>query len=693
MKLLPGWKQRIKNLPASEPEPNSGNDLHLPLLPNYFTGGVSFVRDVESVKQMVELAQQRPISHIGIDTEYQYSNPGILLSKDTTYHDPTSVIPLLLSISLIETGNGLGKTRIYNFVVDLRQRTLYQYINELFSLPITFVGHNLKVEFFCFWQLHIQPPDTVWDTFIAEKTLHLGKSNRHYKASKSAPDFEQATAKEEQIKLDSYQLSLLATCQRYGLSHKFSIRKKELQSSFMDHPAGQDFTKEQIDYAAEDAITAAQLYLHQITVVSQKGLLRHLITIEMPWVCTNAGLCWTGVHIDSTTRARLLEASVQRIEYLQTRLAALGLENAGSYPQKKIFFQKEGVLDFFKLGNSHSFRKELIKKHSGKHPAISLIHEIKQAQDIKSHKLLDVDFIGSDGRVHPDHVQLGTDTGRQTCRHPNVLGISRVLRLAVTPQDGYGIGEVDLSQIEPGIAGAVYGDVKLVEMFNSGDIYSAMAQHCFRAELGEQASHLPGDKFKQQYPDLRKNMKPCTLGIIYGLTPHGISENLNIPIAEARQLLQQFMDMFPTLAKAKKTIVSTGAQHGYTSTTTGLRRNRGRVGPTDSWENNWLSNHPVQGTAAALFKQAGNRLDRILKPYGAKLIIALHDSFIFEAPLEHMEQVSELIGNVMCQTVTEHFPQLKPRVDINIKHPHCWNKEGDVDAVERWVDFRPDEVR
>jgi len=216
MKLLPGWEKCIENLPTSEPEPNSGNDLHLPLLPSYFTGRVSFVRDAESAKQMVELAQQRPVSHIGIDTEYQYSNPGIPLSKGTTYQDPTSVIPLLLSISLIEPSNGgdKGKTRIYNFVVDLRLPGLYQYINELFSLPITFVGHNLKVEFFCFWQLGIQPPDTVWDTFIAEKALHLGKNNRHYKASKSAPDFEQAAAKEERIKLDSYQLSLLATSQQ-----------------------------------------------------------------------------------------------------------------------------------------------------------------------------------------------------------------------------------------------------------------------------------------------------------------------------------------------------------------------------------------------------------------------------------------------------------------------------------------------
>ena len=120
MKLLPGWDEHIKNAPAPGAEPCSVSDDCLPLLPEYFTGCSTFVEDDISAQQMLALARQRPLSHIGIDTEYQYSTPGVPLRKDTFYHDPTSVIPLLLSISLVEADQ--KKSTIYSFVLDLRQQ-------------------------------------------------------------------------------------------------------------------------------------------------------------------------------------------------------------------------------------------------------------------------------------------------------------------------------------------------------------------------------------------------------------------------------------------------------------------------------------------------------------------------------------------------------------------------------------------
>jgi len=82
---------------------------------------------------------------------------------------------------------------------------------------------------------------------------------------------------------------------------------------------------------------------------------------------------------------------------------------------------------------------------------------------------------------------------------------------------------------------------------------------------------------------------------------------------------------------------------------------------------------------------AGNRLDKLYQSYQARLIIPLHDAFIFEAPLELLEEVANLTGSVMCHVVQEHFPQLRPQVEINIRHPECWNKDGDAEAFTRWL--------
>jgi DNA polymerase I len=86
-----------------------------------------------------------------------------------------------------------------------------------------------------------------------------------------------------------------------------------------------------------------------------------------------------------------------------------------------------------------------------------------------------------------------------------------------------------------------------------------------------------------------------------------------------------------------------------------------------------------------VFKEAGNRLDKLYRQYNARIIIPVHDAFIFEAPLEEMKTVAELTSRVMCEMLQEYFPVLRPRVEVNIDRPDCWNKDGDGDELERWI--------
>ncbi len=120
-------------------------------------------------------------------------------------------------------------------------------------------------------------------------------------------------------------------------------------------------------------------------------------------------------------------------------------------------------------------------------------------------------FVGAGGRIYPNYTQLGTQTGRQASWGPNILGLGRIFRPLLIALTGRGLGEVDLSQIEISIAGAVYHDACLVEMFNTGDVYSSMAQYFFRAELDEADRTAPDNIFKKKHPLLRAKMKVCTL--------------------------------------------------------------------------------------------------------------------------------------------------------------------------------------
>ncbi len=128
-----------------------------------------------------------------------------------------------------------------------------------------------------------------------------------------------------------------------------------------------------------------------------------------------------------------------------------------------------------------------------------------------------------------------------------------------------------------------------------------------------------------------------------------------------------------------------GAIRGYASLCSGLRRRRARDGRPTSWEVNWLRNTPVQGSASVVFKVAGNRLHLRYQHYGARLILPMHDAFVFEAPRRHFQAVAKITAEVLRGAVQEYFPVLDPKVEINVDHPNSWNKDGKYRSLGLWV--------
>jgi DNA polymerase-1 len=271
-------------------------------------------------------------------------------------------------------------------------------------------------------------------------------------------------------------------------------------------------------------------------------------------------------------------------------------------------------------------------------------------------------------------------------RWPNIGGIGRVLRPVVVPELGYGLGEVDLSQIEVGIAAAVYNDPALITMFNGRDVYSRMAKAYFASELSAADIDLPDKDFKKQHAKLRSQMKVFTLATIYNITPYGLALRLRTTPQQAEEQQKRFLGLFPDLSRALRQASEYGVIRGFAYICSGLHRNRGRKGPATTWEGNWMRNTPVQGSACVVFKMAGNRLYRRYQHYGARIVLPLHDAYIFEAPLGHLEKVASITAEVLKSTVQEVFPMLDPGADINIDHPECWNKDGHADSVARWID-------
>ena len=272
MKVLPIWEERLQKV---ELEPIVQRiEYGLKKSSGYYSMKTNFVETIDEAQAMLDFALQRPLSHIGFDTEYRYDRPGVIINKRDTKYDPISIRPLLLSLSMAEPlGNEGGQ--LFNFVIDLRIPELLPILRELFQLPTCFSAHNAKVELFCLWKLGLPEPNILWDTLICEKTLQMGRNHKKYKTPKKADKFEQIQVEKEAREQKTFSCSLVATCQRYSVAHRMQTEKERLQKSFLIHPDGTNFSEEQIEYSAEDSITVAQLYPLQVQKAVQNGLLHH----------------------------------------------------------------------------------------------------------------------------------------------------------------------------------------------------------------------------------------------------------------------------------------------------------------------------------------------------------------------------------------------------------------------------------
>ncbi len=664
MTLTPALQKRLA---TQKPVPQER--VILPIDSNFYSGQVSIIKTDQELQKLVDFLMPLPIGAVCADFEYNFTAPTVALSNGKKKNDIRSIKPLIFSLTVV------SNAQLITAVIDLSASLPTALLQTLLSFPVPYIAHNAKAELQCIWQLGLMEPAVWWDTMIAERAIYLGKHQ-----SKNNPTNNDKTKTQAETTI---RYSLDKVAERYSIKHKFAGNKEEMQQSFLQESLPK-FTPEQYEYAAEDTIVGAKLFFAQKQLTLMQGIEHHLTTVEMPWVVTNAEMEWQGVKVDRELCAQVLNQGSKKLEQLRTAIHMLGLGNPNSHAQLKDFFERKNMLEWFKKKQAYSFDKQQLKDLAHRDSCIQFLSDFKKVQAILNDALLQPSIVGADSRVHPNHKQMEVVTGRQSCSQPNLLGLPGVLRPLIIAPEGYGICEADYSQIEVAITAAVYNDSNLIGKFNQGDIYSAMAQDFFKNELSVEDQRASSDDFKHRHKDKRDIMKQCTLGIIYGLSAYGLAIRLGITEQQAQIQMDKFLSMFPILKQAMHIEPQYGFLRGYVSTATGLHRNTSSHATPNNTKK-WMVNMPVQGTAAALFKIAGNRLRNLYKAYDTKLILAVHDAFVFEAPLARLEEVSKLTEQVMIQVIQEYYPQLKPRVDLNYSHPSCWTKDGDGESVTRWL--------
>jgi DNA polymerase-1 len=476
-------------------------------------------------------------------------------------------------------------------------------------------------------------------------------------------------------------LSLVGQCAIYGVQHRFALAKELLQRSFLDQCPDESFSDKQIRYAAADAEAPLRLYLAQQRHVIAAGLYSHLTQVEFPYAEANARMEWNGVPVSRERLAQLWKGLSRAVTLHGGALNNAGLVNPNSSQQTLRFLQQRGHGDRLIRNGRPTTKDEALAQIEGLDPIITHLRRYRRYARMLADPLFDGVLIGSDDRLHPEHRHLGAGTGRASCSAPNIVGITKTFRPIVEAPPGRAIIELDYAQIEVGICAAEHHDFPLITAFNSGDVYAAVAQQFYIEILTEEERALPPAHLKKCRRDLRDKIKTFVLAVLYNMQAQAVADRFGIPLAEAVRQRQAFLDCYPSIKAAMVAVVEDGRVRGYAAIIGGLRR---RVSAGHKAVNQ-LINTPVQAGAGVVFREAVVRLYQHFRGTPTKIILPVHDAVVIECNIDDIAAVGREASQIMIDAVRKYYPVLQPRVDINDIAPHCWNKDGHSDSLDRFL--------
>lgn len=305
---------------------------------------------------------------------------------------------------------------------------------------------------------------------------------------------------------------------------------------------------------------------------------------------------------------------------------------------------------------AYSTDQEVLKDLAKIHPVPALIARYRELFKLKT-TYLDalVTYINPQTRkIHTTFSQAQVATGRLSSSEPNLqnIPVDRYhLRSAFQAEADTLFLSADYSQIELRVLAYLSQDATLIDAFKHNyDIHSLTASGLFDVPLEQVTS------------EQRQLGKRINFSILYGLTPHGLSKDLDISHSTAKNYIDRFMSKYPGVSAWMSSVVQQATQDGYVRTHFGRRR----YIPALKEKNRTLFeagkrvaiNTKAQGTAAELMKIGMINLERVLKEKksGAKMLLQIHDELLIQVPIDEMPVMQKLVADTLEQVINWNVP-------------------------------------
>lgn len=408
-------------------------------------------------------------------------------------------------------------------------------------------------------------------------------------------------------------------------------------------------------YSANDSYQTLRLAKIFKKELIQEGMEKVFADIEMPLMYILYRMEKQGIYTDRVILQELdvqLSLALAEIEQaikamVSESQAAINLNSPKQVEQLLFYELKLPPQKKNDKGTGYSTDQEVLEALAQMHPVPALILKYRELFKLQSTYAQALqDYINKrDHHIHSTFSQTRVATGRLASFDPNMQnipasGAGLAIRAAFKPRTGYVFIAADYSQIELRVLAYLSQDAALKQAFLDGrDIHRETAARLF---------DIPFDQVTHEQRQIGKRIN---FSILYGLTPYGLSKDLDIPFAQAKQYIDKYFAQFPRVREWMDTIVKEVEATGYVTTYWGRRRyipaiyEKNRVLYEEA--KRIAINTVAQGTAAEIVKQGMIALEAKLQEQGAAMLLQIHDELLIEAPMGKTAAIERIVKQTL----------------------------------------------
>ena len=445
-----------------------------------------------------------------------------------------------------------------------------------------------------------------------------------------------------------------------------------------DGSSFEDLSPDDIIQRAPEIIAAIHaLYQQQSEDIKRIPKMPELaVNVEWPVIPVLARMEWRGIQLDVDYLNKFaveIDGSISDLE--REIYEHAGKEfNIGSPSQLAgvLFDTLQLPVAGIKKGKSgYSTAASELDKLRVVHPIINLITQYREVTKLKNTYVETLPKqVDSHNRVHTTFNLTVAQTGRLSSTDPNLQNIpvrtdlGKHIRTAFIAGKGRKLVSADYSQFELRLSAAMSGDQELIEMFNRGaDIHTATAALIY--------GRSPEDVTKQ----MRSAAKAVSFGILYGMSPHGLSAATGMTFEQSAKFIKQYTSVRQPLMRYLDGLKAQARSDGYVETLFGRRRPMPDIHSSNfvvrSAAERAAMNMPIQGTEADLMKMAMVAVDAELVAIpNAYQLLQVHDSILVECDETDAERVATMLKKAMEAIYTK----LPVKLDVDTTIGYNWGE-------------------